>query len=421
MEEALELYLHIPFCAKKCGYCDFLSFAADDDTIGKYISALCGEIRMAGEQVLPAGCEDAGEDCGSAGQRTGGRARGTHQKRARVSTVFIGGGTPSILTAGQIEAVMEAVCGAFSVAADAEISIEVNPGTADEEKLRAFVQAGINRISIGCQSFRDDELARMSRIHDRRAIFACVDAARRAGFENLNLDLIFGIPGQDPAGWESNLLEAVSLEPEHLSAYGLIIEEGTPFYEKRTSLPLPDEDAERAMYERTAEVLGAHGYEQYELSNYAKPGRACRHNTGYWTGVPYRGLGLGAASFLYLPRGAVRFSNTRDMRVYCSHMMSPDSAALARNPDVSDARGAAEIEYLTEADLRSEYMILGLRLIRGIREEAFCRRFGAAPGEVFGTAIRKHIKNGLLAREDGRVFLTPRGRSLANLVMADFL
>ena len=405
-----EAYIHIPFCVRKCAYCDFLSFPAETGEQRRYVDALRGEIRS---------------------------------RRAAVSvdTVFIGGGTPSVLPAEWITEILEELRGSFAVSRDAEISIEVNPGTADVEKLRIYREAGINRISFGCQSFHDEELRLLGRIHSESDISESVKAAREAGFTNINLDLMSGIPGQTLRSWEETLLQAVASDPEHISAYSLIIEKGTPFHEwygrEGPIFPsLPDEETERLMYERTAEILREAGYRQYEISNYAKEGYACRHNVGYWTGVPYMGFGLGASGFLpaepvrdleTVPGGDaaeelpeqvfrapwVRCRNTESMEAYLT-------ACTQENRGLTGP-GCADVQMLEQRDLEAEFMILGLRMTDGVGDAEFMRRFGKDTDQVYGAVLEKYEKAGLLVRENGRTRLSRKGISVSNYVLADFL
>ena len=270
----------------------------------------------------------------------------------------------------------------------------------------------------------DSELVRMGRIHDRAAFLESYELARKAGFDNINLDLISALPGQSLQSWRETLHAAAALEPEHVSAYSLILEEGTSFFEQRDTLQLPDEDTEREMYEETAEILSQYGFQQYELSNYAKPGRICRHNLGYWTGVPYLGMGLGAASYWPAePAGAdreeqektwmVRFRKTADLKSYL-HLLSEDDTA--RIPEDS-----ASYELLGKTGCMAEFMILGLRLTDGISRNEFRCRFQNDLQDVFGGILQKYAAAGLLHNGEDRVFLTRRGRSLANVVMMEFL
>ena len=294
MKKELELYVHIPFCVKKCAYCDFLSGPAGEAERSAYTEALLREIK---------GRREAYRDY-------------------RVSTVFLGGGTPSVLTGEETARIFHALGESFDISRDAEITMEVNPGTVTGEKAAAWRQCGVNRLSIGLQSADDRELEMLGRIHTFREFLDTWEILRKAGFCNVNVDLISAIPGQTEESWEHTLRTVAELGPEHLSAYSLIIEEGTPFYEKYGSrdndghtagaLPLPDEDTERQIYQMTGEILKTYGYHRYEVSNYAKQGYECRHNLGYWGRKQYLGLGLGAASLVE----EQRFHNTADMRRY---------------------------------------------------------------------------------------------------------
>ena len=372
----MELYVHIPFCVRKCEYCDFLSFAAGREIQARYLKALGAEI---------AGGSDALRDY-------------------EVSTVFIGGGTPSLLEADGIERILEGLRRNFVIREGAEISLEANPGTVSGEKLKRYRESGVNRISFGCQSTVNEELAKLGRIHTFEEFVVSWELAREAGFENINVDLMSGLPGQDAGSWEMSLRVIAGLGPEHISAYSLILEEGTPFYEKKDQLGLPDEDSERLMYESTHAILAEYGYRQYEISNYAKAGYECRHNLGYWTGTEYWGLGLGASSLL----GNIRFRNTGDMEYYLESSGRPDLIQ-------------EETERLDETDRQAEFMILGLRLTEGVSEREFEERFGIPLRQVYGGQVEKYRQAGLLKQEKGRIALTRRGISLSNMVMAEFL
>ena len=376
----MELYIHIPFCVRKCAYCDFLSFPQTKEVIQQYVEALMKEIRWAGKQ---------------------------YQGRA-VSSIFIGGGTPSILEAEQMTAIMQAVRDSFYIEETAEISIEANPGTVTEEKLHAYRSVGINRISFGLQSADAKELQLLGRIHTYEAFLESYRMARACGFDNINVDLMSALPGQTVESWEETLTKVAKLEPEHISAYSLIIEEGTPFYEKygeaRGEGILPDEDSEREMYHRTKSILRKMGYERYEISNYAKPGRECRHNVGYWTGVPYLGLGLGASSYI----DGCRFCNNSDLNEY-----------LIREP----GERFDEI-VLTEQDMQEEYFFVGLRLVKGVSMDGFEKQFGVAAESVYPGLMRHLIREGVaeLGGENGDFFrLTDFGMDVSNYVMAQFL
>ena len=373
-EKKLELYIHIPFCVKKCDYCDFLSFPADSNTQIRYVHALLQEIRYYGNLL------------------------GDYH----VPTIYIGGGTPSWLEENLIYTVLQQVASSFHVESDAEISIECNPGTVTAKKLNVYQSAGINRLSIGLQSTNNEELKALGRIHTYDQFLKTYELARNAGFENINIDLMSAIPDQTYEGWIHNLRTVAGLDPEHISAYSLIIEEGTPFASR--TLNLPDEDAEYNMYEATAQILREYGFEQYEISNYAKKGRECRHNVGYWIRQDYLGFGLGASS-LY---GKERFANTQDMKKYLENSRTPEKIREKEPP-------------LTREDEMAEFMFLGLRMTRGISKAEFERQFGSEIDAIYGDVLRKYKSMGLLLEENGRIFLSREGIHVSNSVMADFL
>ena len=380
-QKELELYIHIPFCVKKCSYCDFLSAPATEQTKEAYMAALFAEI--------------------------GGRAK--DYKDRIVTSVFIGGGTPSLLSGDSIRQLMEHIREGFRLASDAEITMEVNPGTVTTEKLTAFYAAGINRLSIGMQSAQEQELKILGRIHDFDGFCQVYREAVEAGFTNINVDVMSGLPGQTLASYKDTLEKVLRLEPmpQHISAYSLIVEEGTPFaaMADRGELPLPEEDTERAMYEETIEVLAGYGFHRYEISNYALDGYECRHNVGYWIRRDYLGFGLGAASLI----GNVRFQNGRDLNAYLAHPLA------CREEEQS----------LTKQEQMEETMFLGLRLIRGVSYPEFARCYGQTLEEVYGEVIARNVADGLLTvREDEtgrRLMLTGRGLDVSNYVMAQFL
>ena len=372
-ENSLELYFHIPFCIKKCEYCDFLSGPATRTRQEDYIYALLREMKTISEK----------------------------EKRS-VDTIFIGGGTPSVPDWDVMEKFLKGMREDFNVSPDAEITIEANPGTLTPEKLQLYRKYGINRISIGLQSPKDKELKILGRIHNYSQFLESYHMAREAGFSNINIALMFAIPGQTCKGWLENLRTVAELGPEHISAYSLIIEEGTPFYKKE--LDLPDEDSEYIMYEDTGKILGEYGYHQYEISNYAKKGRRCRHNEGYWTRMDYLGLGLGAASLL----GNRRFSNTDSMEEYLKNSGSPEK--IRKNQ-----------ENLSTYDEMSEFMFLGLRMTEGISVKRFQECFGVPIEKIYGKVIDGYKKQGLLIEKNGRIFLSRPGIHVSNTIMADFL
>jgi len=371
----LELYIHIPFCVQKCKYCDFLSAPATAQVQNAYMEALLAEIRAA----------DAA-DC-------------------IVVSVFIGGGTPTAVDADWIWRLMDTVRECFELAQDAEITMEMNPGTVTAESLAIYRQAGINRLSIGCQSARDEELRAIGRIHNFAQFLDTYEKVRAAGFANVNVDLMSALPGQTLRDWEETLQKILSLnpQPEHISAYSLIVEEGTPFYEmyERGELDLPDEDTDREMYRKTAEILREHGYERYEISNYAKADFACRHNCGYWTRRDYLGFGIGAAS-LY---NNTRFHNTTSLQAYL------DNSLNCRE----------DVETLNTREQMEETMFLGLRMLKGVDTQKFQENFAVTVDEIYGTQIQESISEGLMTRNESNVFLTKKGLDLSNYVMAKFL
>lgn len=386
----MELYIHIPFCARKCLYCDFLSGPASLEVQEKYLKALRQEIRWRGESVR----EEKGEET--------------------VSSVYIGGGTPTVIDPEGICRVMETVKESFCLNADAEISMEANPGTFTAEKLKLYRQAGVNRLSIGLQSADDEELARLGRIHTWADFIASYRLAREAGFDNINIDLMSSLPGQTTASYEGTLRRVTELLPEHISAYSLIVEEGTPFYNKYSGHPelLPDEEEDRRMYAMTEEILGAAGYHRYEISNYAKPGRECRHNVGYWRRVPYLGLGLGASSFY----GDKRFANTADMSRYLDVTLAGGADGTE---NLQKLQGTAEV--VGRQDAMEEFMFLGLRLTAGIRAEDFAACFGQDLEEVYGDTLARLTGEGLLRRTEAGYRLSHRGIDISNRVLAEFL
>lgn len=373
-KNGLELYLHIPFCIKKCDYCDFLSGPSTRAGQEAYIYALLREMETVSKNL----------------------------KKRPVDTVFIGGGTPSVPECDVMEKLLQGLRDYFLFSADAEVTIEANPGTLTPEKLSIYRKYGINRISIGLQSPNNKELAMLGRIHNYAQFLESFQMARAAGFSNINVDLMFAIPGQSYDGWIENLQTVAALGPEHISAYSLIIEEGTPFFRKK--LDLPDEDTEYRMYEDVAAVLKEYGYHQYEISNYAKAGRECRHNEGYWQRKDYLGLGLGAASLL----GMERFSNTADMQEYLKNSSAPEKIRKNR-------------ELLTREDEMAEFMFLGLRMTQGVSKKEFQEYFGTAIENIYGEVLKKYKKQGLLLEESGRIFLSREGIHVSNAVMAEFL
>lgn len=368
------LYFHLPFCVKKCAYCDFCSFpSVDEETKERYVTALITEMEGRAE-----------------------KARGT-----AFDTLFFGGGTPTLLSAEQLFRVLDAAHRLFSVEARAEITAESNPATADGDKLKAMKTMGFNRLSIGVQSFSDSELSMLGRAHTAREAVAFYRQAVDAGFDNINLDLMYGIPGQTAKSLQKTLAEALCLAPAHISAYSLILEEGTPLYQKKESLSFPTEEEEEAAHECLVATLKENGYDHYEISNYAREGYACRHNLHYWRSEPYLGFGVAAYSFF----DGERFGNGRDFSSYLSCPLGQ----------------TADREVLSKDALAYEWLMLRFRLREGISLDEYRAAFGVSPEERYGELIQKYVKMGLMHRTDTHLALTERGMRLSNAILVDFL
>lgn len=378
MKKELGLYVHIPFCVKKCGYCDFLSWCGTSEEKETYVQALLKEIESYREF-----------------------ARGY-----RVSTVFVGGGTPSVLEAGQMERVLGNIQEVFELEKKPEITLEMNPGTVTEEKLQCYKENGVNRLSIGLQSVKNEKLEVLGRIHSYEEFLESYELARKAGFTNISVDLISSIPGQKLEEWKEELAALSALSPEHISVYQLIIEAETPFYEKYAEHEelLPDEEESREIYLWTGSFLKEQGYEQYEISNYAKPGKESRHNLKYWERGDYLGLGLGAASMVR----NIRMSNTKDMKTYLERCGQPKTMR-------------EDVQFLEEARQMEEFMFLGLRKTRGVSRKEFRRIFGQEMDMVYEKALHKCLENGMLKKHKDRVYLSEEGVLLSNAVLSEFL
>ena len=404
----LSIYVHIPFCVRKCNYCDFLSFNAKSEVVDRYFEALKREVEL------------------------------TASKNAVVRSIFFGGGTPSFVDADKICDVLRDIKSSFAISEDAEISIEVNPASVMFEKLCAYRKAGFNRISIGAQSLNDEELKVLGRAHDSKMFFETFENARRAGFDNINVDVMSALPGQSLESYLATLGKVIELRPEHISAYSLILEEGTPFYEM--DLDIPDEDTDRAMYHETKRILAEAGYHRYEISNYGLDGRECYHNKVYWRRGNYLGLGIGAASMI----DNKRWSNTRDIERYvgilldgaCADMeaeiysnaeadlFDKDNDMLPGQDNVGTLSEIREnIEELSLQSQMEEFMFLGLRLVEGVSIAEFRRLFGKDIQEVYGEVIDKYIKLGMMeySEQDSFLCLTDSGLDVSNTVMAEFL
>ena len=375
--DKISLYIHIPFCAQKCLYCDFPSFARKDHLRKAYIEALNKEIISLREK----------------------------HNNLEISTIFIGGGTPSVLEANELECLLKEVA-KLNMAKDIEYSMECNPGNLTEEKLEVMKKYGVNRISMGLQAKQDNLLKGLGRIHNYKTFKENFLLAKKVGFNNINVDLMFGLPNQRLNEWEETLREIISLEPAHISAYSLIIEEGTAFYNlyENDKLKLPTEEEERKMYHLAKKILEENGFNQYEISNYAKEGKECRHNLAYWNMDNWIGVGSASASYI----DGKRIKNISSVEKYINSINEKGEAV-------------EEIINNSKNDNMEEFMFMGLRKINGIDENEFKKRFSMNINDVYGEILNKYIGEGLLIRESGRIFLSEKGIEISNVIMADFL
>ncbi|MBE7055877.1 MAG: radical SAM family heme chaperone HemW [Ruminococcaceae bacterium] len=379
MAENMELYIHIPFCVKKCRYCDFLSFDNAYRTLSeKYFHKLNEELKFYGEQ----------------------------SGNSEIRSVFFGGGTPGMVSANEILEVMETVKTFYRLSPECEITLETNPGVADYEKLKAFRNMGINRLSIGVQSFDDSVLKNMGRIHSSEDAEKAFVMAREAGYENINTDLMFGYPSQTVDSFIDTLKKAIELSPEHISAYSLIVEEGTKICRdiENGLVPEPEDDVDREMYNAAFKMLTEAGYERYEISNFSKTGRESVHNLGYWTGVPYIGVGLGAASFVE----GVRYKNTCDLSRYI-------------NSSVYNLRDESETDILSVKGQMDEFMMLGFRLQNGPSYKLFMEKFGVDYKKEYKETLDKLYCKGLITEIGNNFCLTDKGFDFGNEVFGEFV
>jgi len=389
----LSIYIHIPFCVRKCLYCDFLSATAGEGEIESYVNYMLLEIKK--QSIFYGG--------------------------HRVISIFLGGGTPSLLPAKETGRILEQITENFSVTADAEITVECNPGTVTAEKLRNYITYGINRLSIGLQSTDDEELACIGRIHSYHDFLETYALAREAGFHNINIDIMAALPGQSVDSYRKTLERVVKLSPEHISSYSLILEENTQLYVNQSSYTFPTEDEDREMYELTGKYLAEAGYHRYEISNYAKEGFACRHNQVYWRRGDYAGFGLGASSMVE----NVRWKNPEGHAAYAVYVRNmeernPGQTATDRAACMKRA-GADEVTILTVEEQMEEFMFLGLRLMEGVNIGEFQRIFGKSIEEVYGKQIAELEAQGMLRRVGKKLSLTPRGIDVSNVIFAEFL
>lgn len=380
-----EIYIHIPFCNSKCLYCDFLSGRADESIHVKLVDAMCRELVYR---------KDVFKD--------------------NITSIFIGGGTPSSISSVLIEKLLSTVYEHYHLENDAEITLESNPGTLTREKLLAYKNMGINRISMGLQSCDNDELKMLGRIHTFEQFLENYNLAREVGFDNINIDIMQSLPFQTMDKYKKTLEQVIALRPEHISSYSLIIEEGTLLYSRNDLLEyLPDEDTEREIYYLTNDLLLQNGYHHYEISNYALDSRECKHNLGYWNRDNYIGIGVGAASLV----DSFRFNNIRDTDEYIELVNSYSGGSLLDQPWIDKDT----IEELSENDKMSEFMYLGLREVDGVSSDTFEKTFNKSIDDVFGDVLKKYIDLELIKTTDMGYALTDKGIDISNYVLSDFI
>lgn len=394
MKKELELYLHIPFCIRKCNYCDFFSASGTKEEQEAYVQALCREIQRYKEFA----------------------------KAYEVKTVFLGGGTPSLLTSWQMDQIFQELNRIFTIDTAAEITIEMNPGTVNLDKLKAYRQTGINRVSIGLQSTDNRELKILGRIHTYEEFLNTWKAVEKAGFTNRNIDLMSALPGQTIKSWENTLRTVISLQPEHISAYSLILEEGTQFYNwyelgkfESGNWKLPSEDEEYEMGEMTIQMLSDCGMHRYEISNYACQGKECRHNLGYWDRTEYLGIGAGASSLI-----SHDFKNAGDLhkQLRFNHINNRHEyiQRIFQNQNIEQDK-----ELLTLESQMEEFMFLGLRKTCGISKTKFRKEFGKTIEQIYGDVIEKLKVEQMISCKGDYLFLTHRGMDISNYVLSEFL
>lgn len=383
--DAMELYVHIPFCIRKCEYCSFVSFPAMDEQKDTYLDAVLREAEIRRREITEP-----------------------------FETVYIGGGTPSLLSPSQLIRLVNGLWSCLSLDSVKEFTVEANPGTITESFMETVSALRINRLSLGMQAYQDDLLQTLGRIHTFAAVEESVSIARKYGLHNLNLDLIFGIPGQSFRDWEETLDAALSLHPCHISAYGLIPEEGTPLWDRlaRKEYSLPDPELEREMYDLALRKLAENGLQQYEISNFALPGFECRHNIGYWTQVPYLGLGLSAASM------EIRQKNTAGLS--CRRRTNPDTLEKYLQM-VYGGQENFSLESVSPEESRFESVMLSLRMNRGIRPEFFMDLHGVSIETCYGDVLHRMQHCGLMEFSDGTWRLTRRGMDIQNSVLVEFM
>ncbi|WP_032121932.1 radical SAM family heme chaperone HemW [Clostridium amazonitimonense] len=370
----ISLYVHIPFCKSKCWYCDFPSFCGKDNLMESYIKALGKEIK---DKALI----------------------------YNIKTIFIGGGTPTYLSLDRLKELKEHM-DKLNLSSNVEFTVECNPGTLEEEKLKVLKSMGVNRLSIGLQAYQNSLLKNIGRIHTIEEFLKNYELARKIGFENINIDLMFGLPNQNLEQWRESIIKIAELNPEHISAYSLILEEDTKFYDfyRKGSLNVPGEDVEREMYKELLLILNDFGYKQYEISNFAKEGKECKHNLVYWNMGEYLGVGSSSASYIE----STRYKNVETIEEYIKGISKSN-----------EAYGEVHRNSLKE-DIE-EFMFMGLRKIEGIKEDEFLNRFGKNIDSYYKKIIHKHMAEGLLNRGNGNIRFTAKGIEVSNYILSDFL
>lgn len=379
------IYVHIPFCKQKCNYCDFISYCDKNDLVEKYIEALKQEIKNNIEDV----------------------------SKYEISTIYIGGGTPSYIESKYIGEILETIKQKYNISKNAEITIEVNPGTATKEKLKNYVEAGINRVSLGLQSCNNNLLKMIGRIHTYEEFLNTYKLAREVGFKNINVDLIIGLPNQTLDDVKKSLEEIIKLKPEHISVYSLIVEEGTPIEKKieKGELKLPDEELERKEYWEVKSTLESSGYKHYEISNFAKEGYESKHNVNCWEQKEYLGFGVAAHSYI----NRIRYSNTENIEKYINQEVRSEKCKVG-----SESLYTVH-EVQNEEDQKKEYMLLGLRKIDGVKISSFKNKFGCNPIMEFKNELNKLVQEKLIEIDLDQIKLTPKGIDLANIVWEEFI
>ena len=392
--EPLSIYLHIPFCSKRCGYCDFTTYAGKESLIPAYVDSLCDEI-----QYVTENCDE----------------------KIGAKTVFFGGGTPSLLSIGQFEKIVESIRSSFDLRHDAEISLEANPGSVNKDYLIGLKNLGFNRLSLGAQSTNDGELKFLGRIHNREDILDSVQAARIAGFKNINLDLIFGLPGQKLENWKKSLSDVTDLNIEHISLYALTIEKGTPFgaLAEKGLMNIPDPDLAAEMYDWSADVLNRVGFQQYEISNWGRDDFECRHNLQYWHNKPYLGFGVGAHGFA----NNMRISNVLRIKDYITRLEKKRTETNGKmNERYPISPATVSIKPVGRKTSMQETLMLGMRLTReGVSDQSFRDRYGERMVEIFGKEISELTELKLIEWVGDSLRLTKHGRLLGNQVFMRFV